>query len=1031
MTDLDAVRTAVAKAQRVLFQTQHADGSWDWPNDLGGFVSAQALVALKLVGRLDAADARDGARWLGTQQLPDGSFGGRPFATTGDVGATASAWAAFHACGLPDDDGPLAEARAWVEAHGGVAAVIARIAQGDVAALFLAMEGLCDPHALPAPPLFLTLIPPVEHLLEKKFNTGVMMMLAQNGALVRYLRGDWGEHGDQRGWFASAECKRALDLIDLYQNPDGSWNSNSAQQVVGVPALVALGVAPDDGRLTRAIDWLLAQRVRDANGLWFASFMSSVWTTALAVRALLRSDVARDDEHLAQALDWMVRAQVKVAQPLPSQPRKGAPRTGGYAFEGPGNVTMPDCDDTGVALGPMALALAHTGARGVQSERAERVRLACEAARDWLLGMQNADGGWPSYQWGLPGKPRGPMMEKPIEIPMNDPIAMAKLFLDPPVALGDPSAEDATARILYGLGQLGYTASSPAIASALQFLAVQQLDSGAWWGRWMVNYNAATACVLEALAAVGADLQSASVRRAIDFLKAHQNADGGWGEGVDSYADPARAGMGPSMPPLAGMVINALVSVGEGGSDAVARGVAYLVASQRSDGTWSNGDWLHAYLPPDSFYYLPGEPRYYTLEALGRYLAFAAGRDVTRPGDDSGGSQRRADDGTGDGSGPDLPPRLPGGGWNPAFLEAMRQHGDPLADAVVRQIFSEGDQAAVDDVFAKIVRSDDPIPAGLPPSALAYFEQTAALPSWADLEKIAVAQRMFTREGWATATALFCSSLPQAYAARNGARVLLGTGGMTTHVEQRIFETAQFVFDVLNEGAFGAAGRGVRAPQKVRLLHGTIRHLTLRQAGWDLLSWGVPINQEDLAGTLMTFSCVVLDALKILRVTFSPDEAEAFLHLWTVVGHYMGVDARLLPRSVADGEALMEEIRKRQWQSSPEGATLVNALVAMMQRFLPGSAFDGLPVAMLRDMAGDHCADLLSLPRANWTRRIVHAAADIDAFFGSSDHHSILGKLLAEASEKLMEGLVAAFRDGKQTRFRIPDALVHGWGLDD
>ncbi|MCU1283024.1 MAG: hypothetical protein JWM53_6570, partial [bacterium] len=355
---------------------------------------------------------------------------------------------------------------------------------------------------------------------------------------------------------------------------------------------------------------------------------------------------------------------------------------------------------------------------------------------------------------------------------------------------------------------------------------------------------------------------------------------------------------------------------------------------------------------------------------------------------------------------------------------------DPLADAVVRQIFDEGDQAAVDDVFAKMVRSDDPIPAGLPPKALAYFEETAPLPAWADVEKIAVAQRLFTRDGWATATGLFCSSLPQAYAARNGARVLLGTGGMTYHAERRVFETAQFIFDVLNEGALGPAGRGLRAAQKVRLLHATIRHLTLRQAGWDL-SWGVPINQEDLAGTLMTFSCVILDAFKTLRVSFTPDEGEAWVHTWTVIGHYMGIDARLLPRSVADGEALMEQIRQTEWQASPEGATLAAALVELMRSFLPGHALDGLPVAMMRDLAGDHCADLLSLPRAGWTRRIVDAAADIDGWLGTSDTHSIAGKLLAKASQQLMEGLVDAFRHGKQTRFRIPDALMHAWNLDD
>jgi squalene cyclase len=1024
--DVDSVRSAAQKAQRVLFQAQHADGSWDWPNDLGVFVSAQALVALKFAGRLDAQDAEDGARYLASRQLPDGSFPGRPFATQGELGATASAWAAFRACGRADDDPALARARGWVEAHGGADQTIALIGQGDTSALFLAMVGLLDPHKLPAPSLFFTLLPPVEKWLERKFNTGVLMAMAQTGALVHYLRGDYGEHGDQRSFLESAECKGALSLLGLYQNPDGSWNSNTAQQVVSLPALIALGVPANDGRLTRAIDWLLAQRIRDADGLWFASFASAVWTTALAARALMRSGISRSDARLSHSIDWLVRAQVHVNQPEPSQPKPGAPRTGGYAFEGPGNVTMPDCDDTGVALGALGLSLAPTGSESLAADLAERVRLASARARDWLLGMQNEDGGWGSYQWGMPGKPRGPMLEKPLDIPMNDPIAMLKFMADPPIALGDPSAEDATARILYGLGQLGYTVSTPAIAQALEFLKEQQLDSGAFWGRWMVNYNAATSCVLLALVSLGADMKAAWVRRAIDFLVNHQNPDGGWGEGVDTYAKPALAGTGPSMPPLTGMVLTALIEAGEAESETVSRGIAYLLATQRSDGTWSNGNWLHAYVPPTTFYDLPGEPRYYTLEALGCWLAARAGIHVGRPGQGEDFFASHA----GDIPLPQLPSRIEGGAWNPAFLAAMRGIGDAPADAVVRDIFENGDQTAVNRAFATLVRSDDPLPAGLPERVMEYFETTSALPSWADREQIATAQRMFTRDGWAVAAGLFCSSLPQAYAALNGARVLLGTGGMTFHTERRVFETAQFLFDVMDEGALGPTGRGVRAAQKVRLLHGTIRHLTVQTGKWDSTAWGIPINQEDLAGTLMTFSCVVLDALKALRIEFSREEGEAYVHAWNVVGHFLGIDRRLIPRDLADGEALMEQIRTSQWVASREGATLAAALVKMQQAFLPGHLFDGLPVSLMRELAGDHCADLLGLPRADWTRRLVHAATELDDVFGG-DHHRVSNALLYKASHALMKGLVLAFREGKQTRFRIPSTLIHAWNLED
>ena len=60
--------------------------------------------------------------------------------------------------------------------------------------------------------------------------------------------------------------------------------------------------------------------------------------------------------------------------------------------------------------------------------------------------------------------------------------------------------------------------------------------------------------------------------------------------------------------------------------------------------------------------------------------------------------------------------------------------------------------------------------------------------------------------------------------------MLVQTQAMTRHVRQRIFETAQFLFDVADEGGLGPEGRGVTTIQKVRLMHGGVRHLLLGRA---------------------------------------------------------------------------------------------------------------------------------------------------------------------------------------------------------
>src|SRR5262249_23570363 len=194
------------------------------------------------------------------------------------------------------------------------------------------------------------------------------------------------------------------------------------------------------------------------------------------------------------------------------------------------------------------------------------------------------------------------------------------------------------------------------------------------------------------------------------------------------------------------------------------------------------------YIPPDSFYHYPEADRFYPLEALGRYLAWRQGRPAPR----TAGIRLEA---------------VPGQLRDDFFLDAMRQQGDPEAEAVVRRPFDRGAVGAVNDLLARCQQGDDAVPAGLPAEAGAYFERTAWLPAWADPVRLAMAQRLFARCGWEVALGLFYSSLPQGYAAVPCARVLGGTRAMADHARRRIFETGQFLFDVLDEGALAPAGR--------------------------------------------------------------------------------------------------------------------------------------------------------------------------------------------------------------------------------
>src|SRR5262249_36156671 len=142
--------------------------------------------------------------------------------------------------------------------------------------------------------------------------------------------------------------------------------------------------------------------------------------------------------------------------------------------------------------------------------------------------------------------------------------------------------------------------------------------------------------------------------------------------------------------------------------------------------------------------------------------------------------------------------------------------------------------------------------------------------------------------------------LPADYAAKKGVKVLHRTAQLTRRPVRRVFETTQMVVDVMAEGGLGSEGRGVRSAQKVRLMHAAVRHLLTHDPAtpWDA-SLGLPINQEDLAGTLMTFAYVVLDGLARLGIALASDDREAYVHCWQAIGRIMGVREELIPADFA------------------------------------------------------------------------------------------------------------------------------------
>lgn len=128
-------------------------------------------------------------------------------------------------------------------------------------------------------------------------------------------------------------------------------------------------------------------------------------------------------------------------------------------------------------------------------------------------------------------------------------------------------------------------------------------------------------------------------------------------------------------------------------------------------------------------------------------------------------------------------------------------------------------------------------------------------------------------------------------------------------VHQRLFETLHFVKIVV----LGSPSDIIEACMRVRLLHAAIRyHLCHRDGGWEIEKYGRPINQEDLAGTLSTFSCCVLEGLEILGVSMTEKEKDSYQKLWKYVGYYLGMTSNMLCNSYKDEWKLCTLIKVRQ-----------------------------------------------------------------------------------------------------------------------
>jgi squalene-hopene/tetraprenyl-beta-curcumene cyclase len=298
-------------------------------------------------------------------------------------------------------------------------------------------------------------------------------------------------------------------------------------------SLAAAGYAKHD--VTTLSTMFLVESARE-DGSWPIDTNLATWLTTLSVNALSIGAGLSDDE-AARVRDWLLEQQHRREHPY----THAAP--GAWSWSDlPGAV--PDCDDTAGAL----LALRRLGVIDA------RTRRSAMAGIEWLLDIQNRDGGFPTFckGWG----------KLPFDHSCPDITVHALRALD---EWYDDVVPRLRPRIDY------------AMQNGVNFLWNTQADDGSWSPLWFGNQLApasanrtfGTAQVVRALRMITPERlpkRDVLVEDGCARLLEIQNQDGGWG---------GDAGVASSIEETA-LAIDALA--GTGNDEAVARGVGWLIA---------------------------------------------------------------------------------------------------------------------------------------------------------------------------------------------------------------------------------------------------------------------------------------------------------------------------------------------------------------------------------------------------------------------------------------------------------------------
>jgi squalene/oxidosqualene cyclase-like protein len=316
--------------------------------------------------------------------------------------------------------------------------------------------------------------------------------------------------------------------------------------------------------LTRLPDYLW----RAKDGVKMQGYNSSqLWDTAFAVQAMVATGRHGEHPDVLRAAHRYIESN-QVVEDVPDRKRAYRDRSrGGWPFSTRAHGwPISDCTAEGLKASLLLAPLV--------DDPIPVPRLA--AAVELLLEMQNRDGGWATYE-----KTRGPAwLER-----LNPSDCFADIMIDPSYVECTSAAVQALAafRASHG-GRDG--AIDAAIARGRDYILGVQRDDGSWEGSWGICFTYGAWFGTLGLRAAGLPADHPALSRAAEFLLGKQLPDGGWGETPESCRARTYVHAEEGQAVMTSWALLALDAAGRAGSEPARRGLMFLEARQRADGSF-------------------------------------------------------------------------------------------------------------------------------------------------------------------------------------------------------------------------------------------------------------------------------------------------------------------------------------------------------------------------------------------------------------------------------------------------------------